>query len=268
MTLVPDVGLESAVDMLLRHQFVRRIDEHAEFADSQLGGSTRIQLRDDEGNLIFPRIQRLSIEPATLTAEQDAARAASIYGERQTLLASLRKLVWCVEAMSTLAITDWGSFIGIEYHAENYYLRMPAVHEQVLRLVALSMKVAGAETLSRRRLQEDINRLSPGMCTPLARLASNLALVRRRRNEVAHGVEFEDGRLAAARSWITANLDSNFRSERGDEVSVLTEWRAEMLVQMRAGILSLVEEIASLFDVLLPIARPTMPSWRDRGRAT
>ena len=84
----------------------------------------------------------------------------------------------------------------MEYHIENFYIRLPILIEQMHLLAELLFDIFDGSVMPLWKREKRLHRLAPRPAAAIRMLASRLRAIKAHRNEVAHTGQFNDDRLS------------------------------------------------------------------------
>jgi energy-converting hydrogenase Eha subunit A len=248
-------GIREAVASIAQHELIRLVDRYHDEAGLPAGAILHMQFADDNGELTYPTTS-IKWEDTPAVVIGSAERAHELAHSRFVFVSTLRKIAFGIASLAAQPISDYQALVAIEYHAENYFVRLSAAVEQLHRVVAAVLGLPMSERDTLRHLSRSIADASPIVAAGLETLRNRLRDSKARRNEVAHCAEFDDERLDGLRAHVTPALEFLPNSDPWmQHVTVLQRYREEFLTDACEEFCDFIQDVSSVFDGAIPMAR-------------
>lgn len=245
--------MRDAVASIRRHELIHLIDRYHEEAGLPAGAVLHLQFADDGGELTYPTTSiKWNDAPADVIASTE--RANEIAHSRFVFVSTLRKLTFGISSLAVQTISDYQALVAIEYHAENYFIRLSAAVEQLHRVVAAVLGLPTPDREALRQLSRRIADASPLAAAALETLRNRLRDSKARRNEVAHCAEFDDERLDGLRAHMTPALEFlPTTAPWMQHLTTLQRYRDEFVIDACAEFCDFMKDVSTVFDAVVPI---------------
>lgn len=252
-------AIRQQLQAVRRHRLFYLVDWHH---DVSTAGTVRVTYVDDEGKRTYPRI---TVDRGDTPGEDVVAadRAGSISGVRSLLVTTLQKILFGIEALGSQSVSGSYALISLEYHAENYFIRIASLLELLHRFVAKVLDPSVSDRDTVRQLHARIAAVEPQLADCLQDIREHVQQSKSRRNEVAHEAEFADERLAALRELIWSSIEYGVQDEpMQHDLVMLRRYQGEFLEEAVEEFSRLLSKLSCLFDAFMPLASEKLPaSW-------
>lgn len=233
------------------HSLLRKISWYHDCFAFPVGSTIKIRFTDDADDSAYPTISVHWDNVAPNVIEQ-ADGAQEIYHSFFNIVETLRKIAIALESVATIDVGNFQSIRVLEYHVENYLVRVPTILEQVYSAARHLLDIPWNYRRSIRDFERLLKNRQPALWRQLAVVKSDLRDTKLRRNEVAHQGGFFDARLTGVRAFLGTEerLSTTDRPYNDQLVFACACYQTDFLLEATKEMESLIGALTKTFAVL------------------